>query len=59
MGSVKIGTIGDWDISGLEDETLVTGGTDGSVSCHEVTFAHTLSQLTAADYGIPTAGIAI
>lgn len=31
-GSMKVGSVGDWDISGLEDETLVVGGTDGTVS---------------------------
>ena len=31
VGSMKVGSVGDWDISGLEDETLVIGGTDGTV----------------------------
>lgn len=29
---MKLGNIGDWDLSRLEDETLVIGGTDGVVS---------------------------
>ena len=32
VGSMKVGNVGDWDLSRLEDETLVTGGTDGIVS---------------------------
>lgn len=32
VGSMKVGNAGDWDLSRLEDETLVTGGTDGTVS---------------------------
>jgi len=29
---MKVGNVGDWDLSGLEDESLVIGGTDGTVS---------------------------
>ena len=32
VGTMKVGNVGDWDLSGLEDESLVIGGTDGSVS---------------------------
>jgi hypothetical protein len=31
VGSMKVGAVGDWDLSGLEDETVVVGGTDGNV----------------------------
>ena len=31
VGTMKIGAVTDWDLSRLEDETLVVGGTDGSV----------------------------
>lgn len=31
VGTMKIGPVGDWDLSKLEDETLVVGGTDGNV----------------------------
>jgi hypothetical protein len=31
VGTMKVDAVGDWDLSGLEDETLVIGGTDGTV----------------------------
>lgn len=31
VGTMKVGAVGDWDLSGLEDETLVIGGVDGTV----------------------------
>jgi len=31
VGTMKVGAVGDWDLSGLEDETLVIGGIDGTV----------------------------
>lgn len=32
VGTIKVGPVGDWDLSTLEDGTLVIGGTDGHVS---------------------------
>jgi hypothetical protein len=32
VGTMKFGNVGDWDLSRLEDESLVIGGTDGNVS---------------------------
>jgi hypothetical protein len=32
VGTMKVGNVGDWALSGLEDEALVIGGTDGNVS---------------------------
>jgi hypothetical protein len=31
VGTMKVGAVGDWALSGLEDETLVIGGMDGTV----------------------------
>lgn len=45
VGSMKLGagTVGDWDVSKLDDETLVIGGTDGMVC---------LSSLNSASLGL-------
>lgn len=32
VGTMKVGPVGDWDLSVLEDGILVIGGTDGNVS---------------------------
>lgn len=31
VGTMKVGPVGDWDLSRLEDECLAIGGTDGNV----------------------------
>lgn len=32
IGTMKVGNVGDWDLSRLEDESLIIGGVDGTVS---------------------------
>jgi hypothetical protein len=37
VGLMKVGPVGDWDLSTLEDGLLVIGGADGTVSDEQCT----------------------